>query len=73
MDIDFVSSTIVYSDNRPKSVASKVHFFSPIMIKCKVDSTSREARGVTVVASCVVRDNDNALNVCGDIKGGEDV
>ena len=70
MVIDLVSSTDVYSDNRQKSVASKVQFFSPIMIKCKVDSANREARGVMVISSCVVRDNVNALNVCQRIRWG---
>ena len=70
MVIDFVSSTVVYSDNRPQSVASKVQFFSPIIIKCKVDSASRKACGVTVISSRVVRDNVNALNVCGRIRWG---
>lgn len=70
MVMDLVSSTIVYSDNEQKSVASKVQFFSPIVIKCKVDSASRDARGVTVISSCVVRGNVNALNVCERISWG---
>ena len=40
------------------------------LIKCKVDSASREARGVTVISSCAVRDNVNALNVCERIRWG---
>lgn len=63
MVIDLVSSTIVYNDNRQNGIASKVQFFTPIMMKCKVDAASREARGVTVISSCVVRDNVNPLNV----------